>query len=141
MLCTLRAEIPSKKTIMTLSDSIKVCLDKYATMKGRAPRSEYWWFVFFNWLVFLVVSVFFGLIGVAINGHEGAIITICAGYPLVFLALVIPNICVIVRRLHDTGHSGFWYFISLVPFIGGLWFLFLMLKDSDDENEYGLPIY
>lgn len=126
---------------MTLSDSIKVCLDKYATMRGRAPRSEYWWFVFFNWLVFIVVAVIFGLIGLAINGYEGAIITICVGYPLVCLALLIPNICVIVRRLHDTGHSGFWYFITFVPLIGGLWFLYLMIKDSDDENEYGLPVY
>lgn len=126
---------------MTLSDSIKVCLDKYATMQGRAPRSEYWWFVFFNWLVFLVVAVVLGLIGIAINGYEGSIITICVGYPLVSLALIIPNICVVVRRLHDTGHSGFWYFISFVPFIGGLWFLYLMIKDSDDENEYGLPVY
>lgn len=126
---------------MTLSDSVKVCLDKYATMRGRAPRSEYWWFVFFNWLVFIVVAVIFGLIGLAINGYEGAIITICVGYPLVCLALLIPNICVIVRRLHDTGHSGFWYFITFVPLIGGLWFLYLMIKDSDDENEYGLPVY
>ena len=126
---------------MTLSDSIKVCLDKYATMRGRAPRSEYWWFVFFNWLVFIVVAVIFGLIGLAINGYEGAIITIGVGYPLVCLAMLIPNICVIVRRLHDTGHSGFWYFITLVPLIGGLWFLYLMIKDSDDENEYGLPVY
>ena len=126
---------------MTLSDSIKVCLDKYATMQGRAPRSEYWWFVFFNWLVFIVVAVIFGLIGLAINGYEGAIITIGVGYPLVCLALLIPNICVIVRRLHDTGHSGFWYFITLVPLIGGVWFLYLMIKDSDDENEYGLPVY
>ena len=126
---------------MTLSDSVKVCLDKYATMQGRAPRSEYWWFVFFNWLVFIVVAVIFGLIGLAINGYEGAIITICVGYPLVCLALLIPNICVIVRRLHDTGHSGFWYFITLIPLIGGVWFLYLMIKDSDDENEYGLPVY
>lgn len=127
--------------IMTLSDSVKVCLDKYATMRGRAPRSEYWWFVFFNWLVFIVVAAIFGLIGLAINGYEGALITISVGYPLVCLALVIPNICVVVRRLHDTGHSGFWYFITLVPLIGGLWFLYLMIKDSDDENEYGLPVY
>ena len=126
---------------MTLSDSIKVCLDKYATMQGRAPRSEYWWFVFFNWLVFIIVAVVFGLIGAAINGYEGALITISVGYHLVCLALVIPNICVVVRRLHDTGHSGFWYFITLVPLIGGLWFLYLMIKDSDDENEYGLPVY
>lgn len=126
---------------MTLSDSIKVCLDKYATMQGRAPRSEYWWFVSFNWLVFIVAVVVLGFVGSAINGHDGAVIAISVGYPLISLALIIPNICVVVRRLHDTGHSGLWYFISLVPIIGVFWFLYLMIKDSDDENEYGLPVY
>lgn len=126
---------------MTLSDSINVCIDKYATMQGRAPRSEYWWFVFFNWLVLFFADVIFGLIGSAINGYTGAMVTITVGSTIVFLALVIPNICVMVRRLHDTGHSGFWFFITILPFIGILWFLYLMIKDSDDENEYGLPVY
>ena len=119
---------------MTLSDSIKICLDKYATMRGRAPRSEFWWFVFFNWLVFFVAAVVFGLIGTVINGYEGAIITISVGYSLVSLALIFPNICVAVRRLHDTGHSGVWFFILFILIIGWLWFLYLMIKDSDDEN-------
>ena len=79
--------------------------------------------------------------GAMINNVEGAVISISVGYPIVCLALMIPNICVIVRRLHDTGHSGFWYFITLVPLIGAFWFLYLMIKDSDDENEYGLPVY
>jgi uncharacterized membrane protein YhaH (DUF805 family) len=126
---------------MTLTDSIKVCLDKYATMQGRASRSEYWWFVFFNYLVFFVAVVVFGLIGLAVNGYEGAIISIIVGYIFVCLALIIPNICVVVRRLHDTGHSGFWCFVSFVPLIGWVWFLYLMIKDGDDENEYGLPVY
>ena len=126
---------------MTLFDSVKICLDKYASMQGRAPRSEYWWFVVFNWLVLIFVSIVFGFVGAIINNIEGAVITISVGYPLVCLALIIPNICVMVRRLHDTGHSGLWYFISFVPLIGVLWFLYLMIKDSDDENEYGLPVY
>jgi len=126
---------------MTLSDSVKTCLDKYASMQGRAPRSEYWWFVVFNWIVLVFVSIVFGVIGAMINNIEGAIISISVGYPIVCLALIIPNVCVIVRRLHDTGHSGFWYFITFVPLIGGFWFLYLMIKDSDDENEYGLPVY
>ena len=110
-------------------------------MQGRAPRSEYWWFVVFNWLVLILATIVFGLVGAIINNLEGAVITISVGYPLVCLALIIPNICVMVRRLHDTGHSGLWYFISFVPLIGVLWFLYLMIKDSDDENEYGLPVY
>jgi len=126
---------------MTFSESVKTCLDKYATMGGRAPRSEYWWFVVFNWIVVIGVSIFFGIIGAMINHEIGAAAAGSVGYFLACLALIIPNICVLVRRLHDTGHSGFWYFIVFVPLIGGLWLLYLMIKDSDDENEYGLPIY
>lgn len=126
---------------MTFSESVKNCLDKYATMRGRAPRSEYWWFVVFNMIVIIGVSILFGIIGAMINREAGAAAAGSVGYFFACLALIIPNICVLVRRLHDTGHSGFWYFIVLVPLIGGLWLLYLMIKDSDDENEYGLPVY
>ena len=126
---------------MTFTDSIKVCLDKYTTMEGRAPLSEYWWFMVFNWIVLAITFMVFSLIGIFFGGEEGAIIAGMIGYLIVCLALICPNICVLVRRLHDTGHSGFWYFISCVPFIGGFWLLFLLLKSSDEENEYGLPVY
>jgi len=126
---------------MTFSESVRSCLDKYATLRGRAPRSEYWWFVVFNWIVIVGVSILFGLIGAMINNEIGAVVAGCVGYLFVCAVLIIPNICVLVRRLHDTGHSGFWYFIAFVPLIGGFWLLFLMIKDSDDENEYGLPLY
>lgn len=126
---------------MSFSESVKSCLDKYATMRGRASRSEYWWFVVFTWIVILLVSFLFGFIGGMINQETGVLVAGYIGYILSCLLLIIPSICVLVRRLHDTGHSGLWYFISFVPLIGGLWLLYLMVKDSDDENEYGLPIY
>lgn len=126
---------------MTFTDSIKKCLDKYTTMEGRAPRSEYWWFIVFNWITFVFTAIVFSFIGMFAGGEEGAMIAGMIGYLIVCLALICPNVCVLVRRLHDTGHSGFWYFISFVPLIGGLWLLFLLLQGSDDENEYGLPVY
>lgn len=125
---------------MTFSESIKSCFDKYATMKGRASRSEYWWFMVFNSLLSVLTAVVFYFIGLLAGGEYGALIAVGVGALIEYLALLFPNICVMVRRLHDTGHSGLWYFINLIPF-GGLWFLFLLLKDSDDENEYGLPVY
>ena len=116
-------------------------MDKYTTMEGRAPRSEYWWFIVFNWITFVFTVIVFSFIGMFAGGEEGAMIAGMIGYLIVCLALICPNVCVLVRRLHDTGHSGFWYFISFVPLIGGLWLLFLLLQGSDDENEYGLPVY
>ena len=54
------------------------------------------------------------------------------------LAIFIPNLAVIVRRLHDQGKSGWWFFISFVPFIGGIWLLILYLTDgTPGPNQYG----
>lgn len=126
---------------MTFIDSIKSCLDKYATFRGRAPRSEYWWFWTFYVLTEFVTMIVFGFIGYLCGDVAGMMI---AGYIGVFLSslmLFLPMLSVFVRRLHDTNHSGWWYFIAFVPLIGSIWLLVLLLTDSDEENEYGLPVY
>ena len=126
---------------MTFTDSIKSCLNKYATFRGRAPRSEYWGFWAFCLLTEIATMIVFGLIGYLCGKSMGMLI---AGYIGVFLAsllLFLPMLSVFVRRLHDTTHSGWWYFIALVPIVGSIWLLVLLLTDSDEENQYGLPVY
>lgn len=56
---------------------------------------------------------------------------------LLMLATVVPSLAVTVRRLHDTGRSGWWWFIGLVPFVGGIVLLVLTLLDSTPDNQYG----
>lgn len=126
---------------MGLTDAVNSCFSKYLTFSGRAPRSEYWWFWVFQCLCYMIVAIIFCVIGYAVGGFEGMYIAEIVGCCLSGLLMICPAISVTVRRLHDTGHSGFWYFITYLPFIGSFWFLYLMLKGSDDENEYGLPIY
>lgn len=126
---------------MSFVDSIKSCISKYATFKGRAPRSEYWWFILFGILVYITSGIIFSAIGFILGGVEGATVAWFIGYLLCGLMLFLPMLSVMVRRLHDTNHSGWWFFISWIPLIGGIWLLILMLTDSDEENEYGLPIY
>jgi uncharacterized membrane protein YhaH (DUF805 family) len=59
-------------------------------------------------------------------------------YTVYALALFIPGLAVAVRRLHDVGKSGWWYFICLVPIIGSIWFIVLLATDGDvGPNEYG----
>lgn len=125
---------------MTFTDSIKSCLGKYTTFSGRAPRSEYWWFILFSILILPIITAVFSLIGYVFGGAEGMLIAGGIGYGLCALMLFLPSLSVMVRRLHDTNHSGWWYFINLIPF-GSIYFLILMLTDSDDENQYGLPVY
>lgn len=126
---------------MTFIDSIKSCLDKYATFRGRALRSEYWWFWTFYILTEFVTMIVFGFIGYLCGDVAGMMIAGYIGAFLSSLMLFLPMLSVFVRRLHDTNHSGWWYFIAFVPLIGGIWLLVLLLTDSDEENEYGLPVY
>ena len=126
---------------MTFIDSIKSCLDKYATFRGRAPRSEYWWFWTFYILTEFVTMIVFGFIGYLCGDVAGMMIAGYIGAFLSSLMLFLPMLSVFVRRLHDTNHSGWWYFIAFVPLIGSIWLLVLLLTDSDEANEYGLPVY
>ncbi|MGE5390037.1 MAG: DUF805 domain-containing protein [Deltaproteobacteria bacterium] len=108
-------------------------MQKYAVFQGRARRKEYWMFVLFN-AIFAVIAACldnaFGLnFGWSLYGPL---------YLIYCLAVLLPSLAVVVRRLHDISKSGWWIFISLVPIIGGIWLLVLMCMDSTaGENEYG----
>lgn len=105
-------------------------LKKYAVFSGRAQRAEYWYFFLFNLIICIVVQI----IGAAAHSATVAL-TIVTIYGL---ALILPSLAVAVRRLHDTNHSGGWWFINLVPLIGGIWFFVLTVLDSTPgDNKYG----
>ena len=110
-------------------------LRKYAVFQGRARRKEYWWFTLFNIIISILLAVIDGATGnfdvETGYGLFGAIYT---------LAVLIPSIAVSVRRLHDTGRSGWWLLILLLPLIGVIVILVFMLLDSNaEDNEYGPP--
>lgn len=105
---------------------IKV-LKNYAVFSGRAQRTEYWMFILFNFIITLAL----GFVEAAIN-----ISGILTG--LYSLAVLIPGLAVLFRRLHDTGRSAWWILIFLVPVIGALVILvFLVLGSEEEENQYG----
>ena len=105
-------------------------MKKYGTFKGRATRAEHWYF----WLAFFVI----GLIIASVSNVIGISLDSVEAMGGIFLLVhLLPCIAVTVRRLHDTGRSGWWYLISLVPF-GGLVILIFTLQDSmSGENKYG----
>lgn len=100
-------------------DHYLAVLKKYADFEGRSTRSEYWFFALFNFLIA------FGLI--IISKFVPPLIFL---YGLYALAVLIPSIAVSVRRLHDSGRSGWWIFIALIPIIGGIWLLILFCQPS-----------
>lgn len=107
-------------------------LKKYAQFTGRARRKEYWMFVLFNFLISLVLGLIDGLLG--LGGESG--IGLLGG--LYTLAILVPAIAVSVRRLHDTGRSGWWLLIALVPLVGGLVLLvFMVLPGQTGPNAHG----
>jgi uncharacterized membrane protein YhaH (DUF805 family) len=117
---------------MSFQDAVRTCLtQKYADFSGRARRSEYWWFFLFNALVGLVASVIDSILGTRYGSGTGLVQTI------VQLALLIPGIAVGARRLHDTGRSGWWLLIGLIPIVGWIVLLVFFVQDSQGENEYG----
>ncbi|MBD1913836.1 MULTISPECIES: DUF805 domain-containing protein [unclassified Leptolyngbya] len=107
-------------------------LQKYAVISGRARRREYWYFVLFNFLISLGLGIIDGVLGLTIEGGLGVL----GG--LYSLAVFIPGTAVTVRRLHDTGRSGWWLLLVLVPLIGPLVVLFFLVGDSQPgTNQYG----
>ncbi len=108
-------------------------LKKYAVFSGRAQRKEYWFFTLFNVLIVLALPFVEGFLGIASESDENLLGT------LFVLAVAIPWTAVAVRRLHDTGRSGWWLFIGLVPLIGGIIGLIFMIQEGDvGQNAYGL---
>ena len=108
-------------------------LKKYADFSGRARRKEYWFFVLFNIIISVVLTVCDVFMG---TYSAAASIGILTG--IYTLAVLIPGIAVSVRRLHDTGRSGWWLLIVLVPLIGALVLLIFMFIDSQPgQNAYG----
>ena len=100
---------------MGFLEAVKTCFGKYATFSGRARRSEYWWFALLSFILSFipVVNMIYGL------------------------AALIPGIAVCVRRLHDTGRSGWWLLLALVPIVNLILIYFYICDSQPGANQYG----
>ena len=108
---------------MTFQESIRVCLTKYAEFNGRAARSEFWWFMVFIMLVAVALAYFSQIL---------------SGVFLV--AMLLPQLAVGARRLHDIGKSGWWQLFALVPAAGIILLMILWaLPQTSQLSDHALP--
>jgi uncharacterized membrane protein YhaH (DUF805 family) len=100
--------------------AVKTCLNKYADFGGRAARPEFWWFLLFQFGVYVVASLIHNLV-----------------YLIAVAALLLPSIAVGARRMHDTGKSGWILLLGLIPVVGLILLYFAAQPGQPGDNAYG----
>jgi|TARA_B100000003_G_C10689462_1_gene274426 uncharacterized membrane protein YhaH (DUF805 family) len=116
---------------------LKVMRDNYANFSGRARRKEYWMYVLVQSIIMIGLMILDSILGLDFE-LQG----ISLGYGYLYLIGVIvhfiPSLAVLVRRLHDVGKSGWFYFIFLIPIIGIIWLLVLYCTEGQkQDNKWG----
>ena len=143
------ANLKTSDTVNHDSDfvwAIKTCFAKYSTFSGRARRKEFWYWYLFTCLPIIVVFVLALLVACTTMSYAQTVQPSNTGMGLGFFEIVIilwnliiclPSLAVTVRRLHDAGHSGWYYLISMIPLIGVILLFVALCTDSVEDNQYG----
>ncbi len=114
---------------MTFVDSLKTCMDKSTSFKGRASRSEFWWFILG---LFIFVALVWGLKHVVQLIHFNLLTFIVdIVVMIVDIVLVVALLAVSMRRLHDSNHNGWWWICPIVNIV------FFLYPSDKGENDYG----
>jgi uncharacterized membrane protein YhaH (DUF805 family) len=117
---------------VSFQEAVRTCLQRrYAEFGGRSRRSEFWFFVLFSAIVRTIANVIDAILHIG-NANTGGPVS-----ALVFLALLVPSLAVSVRRLHDTGRSGWWLLIALIPLVGIILLIVWWTQESHPDNQYG----
>jgi len=119
---------------MSFQDAVRICIQrKYVDFRGRARRSEYWYFILFTAVVGIVGGILDAIFGFRSGSYGGT----GPIQGVLQLALFLPTLAVGARRLHDTSRSGWWLLIGLVPFVGWIVLIIFFVQDSHAANQYG----
>ena len=111
---------------MNFGQAIASGFSNYVNFSGRAARSEYWYWVLFNFLAGVVTEIIDTGIGMSLTTA------------IFSLAVLLPGIAVSVRRLHDLDRTGWWVLLALVPVVGIIVLLiWFCSKGTDGPNQYG----
>lgn len=129
-----------------MNDYLNVVRNNYANFSGRARRREYWMFTLINGLISLVLylpAMFLGFDPASTATGETStsvnpLVYIFLGlYALYSLAMLVPSLAVLVRRLHDTGKSGWWVLIGFIPLASLVLLVFTIMDSQPGANKWG----
>ena len=123
---------------MTLKEAVKICVGKkYADFSTRASRKEFWSFALFYWFLCLAMFMISILVDVVFE-HSFQMFRLMVGVSVIIaLLLMVPTYAVCVRRLHDTGRTGWWLLLYFIPWIGAIALVIMLCLKSDEDNKYG----
>lgn len=109
----------------SFGEAISEGFKNIVTFTGRASRSAFWWFILAGFIIDLIGS------GIGNATHALAITYV------VDVIVALATLAVSVRRLHDSGRSGFWWFLAFIPIIGGIILIvFYCLPGTPGPNKY-----
>ena len=111
---------------MGFGEAVSTCFKKSVVWEGRAPRAEYWWFELAQLLIIVAALIIDQIIGTGVL------------YIIALIVVILPSIAVLIRRLHDTDRSGWWFWIMILPIIGSIVILvFTLIAGDEGDNKYG----
>ena len=126
---------------MSFGQAVATCFRKYATFSGRARQSEFWW-----WILFIVIlgggsaAVAAATGAVDESGNLDSNSGAAASIGIVYLVLILPNLAVSMRRLHDAGRSSWFLLLGLIPCVGAIVLLVFYASTGDpDLDKFGPP--
>ena len=110
-------------------------LKNYSNFKGRARRKDYWMFTLMYVIILIFATILDNIIGTTFE-IAGTNLGYGWVYLIVGLLHLLPSLSLVVRRLHDVGKSGWFYFIILIPVIGFIWIFILSIKEGEMGNNF-----
>ena len=119
---------------MAMLNAVRRAYSHYFTLKGRATRSEYWWFWLYQSLCYIAIAATCIAISVALQDNEGLSFILIGIFGTFH---IIPSITILVRRLHDSSKSGWWTWLLLLSGPGTLLLFIFTLLPSEGDNKYG----
>ena len=115
----------------------KALIYNYANFNGRASRSEYWWFFLFYFLVSIPLTILDLMTGIVVL-DMGFGVSYGPFAILTMMVFTLPSLSLFIRRLHDTGRSGWWFLIAGIPIAGYIiLFVFLIQDGQPHPNKHG----